>query len=159
LRALAANQPPRHTFTSVDDYATNLGAAADASDTAIRYPGSTVLGLKFANARIVRFTNSSNNESSGPVVALTYSSRPNVLGTDDKRFVLDLTNQTTAWGEVYSAALKSARQTITVGQVTAAATSENQLALRFDTTVGNVTTNFRMTQGEWKALLIALKRI
>ncbi len=159
LRVLTGDKPPRHTFTSIEDYATNVGALAGASKTAIRYPGSAVLGLQFANARIVRFTNTRGNESSGPVVSLTYSSRPSALGTNDKRFVLALTDPATDWGQVYAGTLRRADHTITIGPVTATATSENQLDLRFGTTVGNVTTNFRMTLGDWKILLSALRPV
>ncbi|MDP9225981.1 MAG: hypothetical protein M3P18_19515 [Actinomycetota bacterium] len=159
LRVLTADDPPRHTFTSIEDYGRNVGALAGASKTAIRYPGSAILGLQFASARIVRFANSRSNESSGPIVSLTYSSRPSALGTNDKRFVLGLTDPTTDWGQVYAGMLKRADQTITIGSVTATATSENQLDLRFGTTVGNVTTNFPMTVGDWKILLSALRRV
>ena len=159
LRVLTADRPPRSTFTSIEDYATNVGALAGAAKTAIRYPGSAILGLQFAGARVVRFTNSRSKESSGPIVSLTYSSRPRALGTADKRFVLALTDQETDWGRVYAETLRSADHTISLGAVTAAATSENQLDLRFGTTVGNVTTNFRMGLGDWKILLSALRRV
>jgi len=90
---------------------------------------------------------------------LTYSSRPSALGTNDKRFVLALTDPATDWGQVYAGTLRRADHTITIGPVTATATSENQLDLRFGTTVGNVTTNFRMTLGDWKILLSALRPV
>src|SRR5207247_806274 len=93
-------------FTTVDDFGTHVAALSKAAPFPFRYPGRLTLGLRLAKAHIVNSTDGRGKEWLGLAVGITYSSKPEALGTGDREFTLTWATTHSAFGSDYYVELK-----------------------------------------------------
>lgn len=148
---------PPPTTTKVDDYGVNVFALARAAPFAIKFAGDSVLGYRLADVNLSSLTNPFRNTFSGLFAALFYSTDPSHLGARDHEITLNLSDQSSHYGQVNAQFLGGGRPSVSSRGLKAYKANPNQIVLRIGSVIAVATSTLILPDSSWQKFLLSLR--